>query len=150
MALSRTKREGDDAPDLSHFRRRYPLTVASFGALADREAWLRRVWLTESRWRDSLDERSAREVIVRTAPPVALSVAGEFEIVYAGGAAGLLHAAVLACRYGRRVLVLREPQGANDDARVWKVSREEIEGLARAGLFTREEIDASTVSRWRA
>lgn len=155
MAHARTKRDGGgDAPDLGHFRQHYPLTVANFGALPEREAWLRRVWLAESRWRNALDASSAREFVVRSAPPASLSVAGEFEIVYVGGAVATLHAAVLACRYGRRVLVLREGVRASGEAtsggaRVWKVSREEIGGLERAGLFTPAEIEAATVNRFR-
>src|SRR3712207_7864498 len=41
--LHTTRRLRETAtPDLKHFRDHYPLTVASFGTLADREAWLRR------------------------------------------------------------------------------------------------------------
>lgn len=151
MASAQIKKSngGGDTPDLSHFRQRYPLTVASLGALPDREAWLRRVWLAETRWRDALEDAGAREVIVRGAPPARLAVEGEFEIVYAGGALALLHAAVLACRYGRRVMWL--DARANDQSeRGWNVSVEEIEELARAGLFTKEEIDAAIVNRYRA
>jgi lycopene cyclase CruA len=151
MTPTRNKQgDAEDVPDLSHFRRRYPLTVASLGALADREAWLRRVWLAESRWRDALDDKTAREFIVRGAPPARLACEGEFEIVYAGGAAGLLHAATLACRYERRVVVLGEQQATDGSAQAWKVSREEIEGLERAGLFTKEEIESAVINRFRA
>jgi lycopene cyclase CruA len=150
MAPTRDRRGAPDgdAPDLAHFRRRYPLTVASLGGLADREAWLRRVWLAESRWRGAVNDHPAGEVVVRGAPPARLRAAGEFEIVYAGGGAGLLHAAALACRYGRRVLVLDGPR--ESDAGVWKVSREGIEGLERAGVFTTEEIEAAVVNRFGA
>src|SRR5829696_1787855 len=94
------------APDLAEFRRRYPLTVANFGALGEREAWLRRIWAAGARWQERAGAGlGAREAIVRGAPPAGLEVAGEFETIYAGGALGLLHAAVAACRYNRRVLV---------------------------------------------
>ena len=149
MAPTRTKKGETAAPDLQHFRTRYPLTVASLGALADREAWLRNIWEAESRWRDSLGGAAAEEVVVRTAPPARLACEGEFEIVYAGAAGGLLDAALMAQRYGRRVLVFDEGSTA-DASRRWGVSREEREGLARAGLFTREEIEAATVNRYRA
>ncbi|MDT7541230.1 MAG: lycopene cyclase CruA [Acidobacteriota bacterium] len=149
MTLTRNKQgDGDDAPDLSHFRRRYPLTVASLGALPDREAWLRRVWLAESRWRDALDDKSMRESIVRAAPPARLTFEGQCEIVYAG-ASGLLHAAVMACCHDRRVVVFDERTEA-DGGRIWNVSAEELEGLARAGLFTKEEIEATIINRFRA
>jgi len=41
-------RDAGVAPDLAHFRRRYPETVASFGALPRREEWLRRIWELET------------------------------------------------------------------------------------------------------
>src|SRR5919199_5543966 len=99
MASARMKRGDKPAPDLQHFRSRYPLTVASLGALPDREAWLRAVWEAEGRWRASL-HAGASEAVVRTAPPARLNVEGEFEIIYAGASLGLLGAAALACRYG--------------------------------------------------
>jgi lycopene cyclase CruA len=150
MASAQIKKsDGDgDAPDLRHFRQHYPLTVASLGALPDREAWLRRVWQAETRWRDALDAE-AREVVVRGAPPARLAVEGEFEIVYAGGALAVLHAAVMACRYGRRVLLL-DARAGDESVRGWNVSGEEIEELARAGLFTKEEIESAVVNRYRA
>jgi lycopene cyclase CruA len=147
MTPKRNKRD-DNAPDLSHFRRRYPLTVASLGSLPNREAWLRRVWLAETRWRDALDDKSAREFVVRGAPPARLASEGQFEIVYAG-ASGLLHAAVMACRHERRVVMLDESAKACEGKRVWNVSREELEGLERAGLFTKEEIESAVVNRFR-
>lgn len=149
MASTRTKKGGASAPDLQHFRTRYPLTVASLGALPDREAWLRNIWEAESRWRDSLGGATHEEVIVRGAPPARLACEGEFEIVYAGAAGGLLDAALMAHMYGRRVLVFDGGSSA-DTGRRWGVAREEITGLARAGLFTEEEIKAATVNRYRA
>src|SRR5215213_1933919 len=88
-----------NAPDLSEFRKRYPLTVAKFGALANREAWLYRIWESDTAWQEAMEkDNGAQEVIVRGAPPARLSVEGEFEVIYAGGSVGLLHAAVMASR----------------------------------------------------
>jgi lycopene cyclase CruA len=150
MAQARTKNGDEDAPDLSHFRRRYPLTVANFGALPDREAWLRRIWETEARWRDALDAGNSREAIVRGAPPARLTPEGEFEIAYAGGAHALLHAAVMAHVHKRRVVVLEARAAGGRTERGWNVSNEELEGLARAGLFSKEEIEGAVVNRYRA
>src|SRR5207248_519671 len=83
---------------------------------------------------------AAREAIVRGAPPAGAEVAGEFETIYAGGALGLLHAAA-ASRYGRRVLVFDETIGRA--GRDWHVSADEVRALERAGLFTKEEIEAT-------
>src|ERR1051325_5178827 len=103
---------GRAAPELAGFRRRYPLTVANFGALGNREAWLRTIWEMDARWRHQMTPWGGRqpveEVVVRSAPPARLKREAEFDIIYAGGVLGLLHAAVMASRYGRRVLVFDE------------------------------------------
>jgi len=138
-----------DAPDLSHFRRHYPLTVANFGALADREAWLRRIWEADARWREASSGGAAREVIARGAPPAKLAAEGEFDLIYAGGSLAVLHAALLACRHGRRVLVVLAPEGGGrgpDRA----VSDADLDEFARAGLLTAGEIEAAVVNRRRA
>lgn len=144
-------RRPEGAPDLNHFRRRYPLTVAALGALPEREAWLGRVWEEEARWRDASrgGASAAAEVIVRGAPPSGSEVEGEFEVVCAGGGLGLLHASALAARHARRVLVFDEGE-VGRAARLWNVSGEDLSGLERAGLFTKEEIDGAVVNRRRA
>ncbi|HYO98743.1 MAG TPA: hypothetical protein VER76_00865, partial [Pyrinomonadaceae bacterium] len=149
-----------NAPDLKYFRDRYPLTVANFGSLGEREAYLRRIWQTEVRWREALEQgerHAAREAVVRSAPPAGLAVEGEFDIIYAGGVAGLLQAAVLAARFKRRVLVFdasvigREGgAGASGGGRAWNISGEELGEFERAGLFTKEEIEAAVVNRYRS
>ncbi|HEX5706177.1 MAG TPA: hypothetical protein VFX96_02705 [Pyrinomonadaceae bacterium] len=149
---------GTRPPDLSHFRQNYPLTVTNFGALHEREAWLRRVWEADERWRALTETRGGapaqlNEAFVRGAPPASLAVEAEFDVVYTGGATAILHAAVLAARYGRRVLVVvsREgEEGVESGAGVWTVSEDVLGEFERAGLFTREEIEACVTTRRRA
>jgi len=141
------------APDLKYFRDRYPLTVANFGSLGEREAYLRRIWQTEMRWQATMEsqQHAAREAVTHGAPPAGLSVEGEFEIIYAGGALGLLQAAVLAARFKRRVLVFDAGAiGRGDGNRGWNISDDELGEFERAGLFTKEEIEATVVNRYRA
>ena len=141
------------APDLKYFRDRYPLTVANFGSLGAREAYLRRIWQTEMRWQATMEsqQRAAREAVVHGAPPAGLSVEGEFEIIYAGGVLGLLHGAVLAARFKRRVLVFdADAIGRGDSSRGGNISDEELGEFERAGLFTKEEIEQSVVNRYRS
>ncbi|MCA1592633.1 MAG: hypothetical protein LC754_08300, partial [Acidobacteria bacterium] len=143
-------RVGTCAPDLGYFRRRYPAMVANFGTLARREEWLRRIWETDARWREALETRGgreqAREVVVRGAPPAHLSIEGEFDLVYAGGALALLHGAVMACRYGRRVLVVDTRDAGGQEQADWKLSEEELREFERAGLFTKEELESVVVN----
>ena len=139
-------------PDLAYFRGRYPLTVASFGALAEREAWLRRVWELDARWQGAMERNTpdkAEEAIVRGAPPANLAVEGSFDIIYAGGVLGLLHAAVMSCRYNQRVLVF-DAHTVGRTHRDWNISDEELREFDRAGLFTEEEIESAVVNRYRA
>ncbi|MCA1567020.1 MAG: hypothetical protein LC803_15495 [Acidobacteria bacterium] len=140
-------------PDLKYFREHYPLTVANFGALGERENYLRRIWLTETRWQETLEnqQRTAREAVVRGAPPSGLAVEGEFEIIYAGGALGLLHAAVLASRFKRRVMVFDAGTiGREGGGRAWNLCDEELGEFERAGLFTKAEIEGVVLNRYRA
>jgi lycopene cyclase CruA len=151
--MSGLKNSGTElsVPDLSEFRKRYPLTVASFGSLADREKQLARIWRMDQRWRQLVEEGqpAPEEVLVKGAPPASLSVEAEFEIIYAGGALGLLHAAVMAHRYKRRVMVF-DPEGVGRADRDWNISDEELSELERAGLFSREELDALVLNRCRS
>ena len=154
VSAARTSREAraPGAPDLSHFRRHYPLTVMNFGALADREAWLRRVWEADVRWQEAAARAGVgggREAVVRGAPPAALSVEGEFDVIYAGGALGLLHAGVMACCYKRRVLVL-DAQPAVQTGPGRNLSAEELRELEGAGLFTPEEVAGTILNRYRS
>lgn len=153
VAATAKSRTAHASPDLSDFRKRYPLTVASFGSLADREQWLRRIWETDARWQQAMNGQSvgesAPEAIVKGAPPASLSVEAEFEIIYAGGETALLHAGVMACRYNRRVMVFGE-RGHDAGQRGWNISNEELAEFERAGLFTKEEIAAAVVNRYRS
>jgi lycopene cyclase CruA len=147
-------RKQPSAPDLSDFRRRYPLTVASFGALANREAWLKRIWELDTRWQHAMTpwgsrEEAQSEAVVRGAPPANLAVEAEFEIIYAGGVLGLLHATMMACRYQRRVMVFDSNSVGKTD-RDWNISNEELRELERAGLFTTEEIESAIINRYRS
>ncbi|HST52399.1 MAG TPA: hypothetical protein VLJ61_10360 [Pyrinomonadaceae bacterium] len=142
---------GASAPDLAHFRQRYPETVASLGALPRREEWLRRVWELEARWQTvwaARDGGTAEEVVVRGAAPQGSFVEGEFDVIYAGGAAALLHAAALACAHNRRVLVFGE-RGAGGACGNWNLSDDEMRRLESVGLFTRDELKSAVVNRYR-
>ncbi|HEX8688164.1 MAG TPA: hypothetical protein VF654_16750, partial [Pyrinomonadaceae bacterium] len=141
------------APDLAHFRRRYPETVAHFGTLPRRAEWLRRIWELETAWRSEWETRGGshapEEAIVRGAPPAGRGAEGEFDAVYAGGAAAVLHAAALACAHGRRVLVIGPARGEGEAGGVWHLSEDEMDGLAGSGVFTREEVEAAALNRYR-
>ncbi|HEX8116534.1 MAG TPA: hypothetical protein VF521_04625, partial [Pyrinomonadaceae bacterium] len=141
------------APDLAHFRRRYPETVAGLGALPMREEWLRRIWELETNWRADWETRggaySEEESVVFGPPPARREAEGEFDAVYAGGAAALLHAAALACGHERRVLVIGGARPEGEAGGAWNLSEDELKELEGAGVFTREEVEGAVVNRYR-
>jgi lycopene cyclase CruA len=141
-------------PDLSEFRRQFPLTVAGLAHLANREAWLYRIWELDERLRNSMENGThtgagQEEVVVKGNPPANLSIEGEFEIIYAGGTLGLLHAAVMAARYGRKVLVF-DTHNVGKSHCDWNTSDKELEELERAKLFTKDEIKGTVVNRYKS
>ena len=153
LPVNRHTREAGAAPDLAYFRRLYPETVASFGALPRREEWLRRIWELETAWRADWETRGGThaqpEALVRSAPPAGRVAEAEFDVVYTGGGAALLHAAALACTHGRRVLVIGGARAVGEAGGVWNLSEDELKELEGAGLFTREEVEAAVLNRYR-
>lgn len=153
MRVITTKHHTKKSPDLSEFRRKYPLTVTGLAHLANREAWLHNMWQRDERLRLILEngtvQGQSEEVLVRGNPPSHLSVEGEFEVIYAGGTLGLFHAAVLSSCHKRSVLVFDENVvgKTNHD---WNISDEELSGFDRAGLFTKDELETVVVNRYRS
>lgn len=137
--------------DLSQFRRRCPATVAAFGALSNREMWLARIAELDERWQKSLETNEFNqqiEVVTNGNPPAHLEIAGEFEIAYAGGGLGLLHAAVMSRQYNRKVLVF-DAHTIGKTHRDWNISDEELQEFVRAGLFTKDELETAIVNRYK-
>ncbi len=145
------KRKKTEFLDLSDFRRRFPATVANLGAIPNREIWLRRIEELDQRWRKSFENglfADQTEVLTTGTPPANLEIEGEFEIVYAGGGLGLLHAAVMSVVFRRKVLVF-DAHSVGRTHRDWNISDEELTEFVRAGLFTKEELEKAIVNRYQ-
>jgi lycopene cyclase CruA len=121
--------------------------------LSERERWLRRIWELEVRWQEAAEragkQTSATEVVIYGAPPQGAEIEAEFDIIYAGGVLGLLHAAVMATRHKRRVLVFDSHSVAHTH-RDWNISDDELKEFERVGLFTEEELKAAVMNRYAA
>ncbi len=123
----------------------YPLTVKYFRKMPNGAADLTRVYWWEQRWREGVRRpEQPKPVIFKTAelPPVTpeapLSTPA-YDLIYVGGALGIIHAAVMA-RRGYRVLLLeRLPFGRMN--REWNISRSEFQSLIDLGLFTPAEFE---------
>ena len=117
----------------------YPKTVAFFKKIPNGEYDLNRVYWWEQRWREGVrSPQTPRQVLFitddnnTTSRPV-------FDLIYIGGALGIVHAAVMA-KLGYRVLLIeRMPFGRMN--REWNISRSEFQSLIDLGLFTVAEFD---------
>jgi lycopene cyclase CruA len=117
----------------------YPLTVKYFRRMPQGEADLTRVYWWEQRWREGVQQpQTPRQVIFTMDEPA--SILPTFDLIYVGGALGVIHAAVMA-RLGYRVLLLeRLPFGKMN--REWNISRSEFQSLIDLGLFTPAEFES--------
>jgi lycopene cyclase CruA len=147
----------------------YPLTVKYFQKMPKGEYDLQRVYWWEQRWREGTrnpqkpkqvvffheegssatdsvtDVTEVRKTSVGTGQKasgtIPVSDCGDtfYDLIYIGGALGVIHAAVMA-RLGYRVLLVeRMPFGRMN--REWNISRDEIQSLIDLGLFTAAEIE---------
>lgn len=128
---------------------RYPKTVKYFRTLPNGEADLKRVYWWEQRWREGAKQpKQPKQVIFQVKQPAAGSVPPEqsYDLIYVGGALGVIHAAVMA-RLGYRVLLLeRLPFGRMN--REWNISRAEFESLIELGLLTSAEVESLVVREY--
>lgn len=134
-----------DSPLVAALRARYPLTVEHFLAMGAFDH-LERVVRLERGWaqimRGIYDPGVHR--IVERLPDAEL----DYDLIYAGGGLGLLHAAVMAARYGYRVLVFdRSEVGCAH--REWNISRDELGALVDLGLVSWEELSRVVMREYR-
>jgi lycopene cyclase CruA len=117
----------------------YPLTVQYFQQMPKGEADLTRVYWWEQRWRDNVHSpQQPREVIFQGDAAHADDLP-TYDLIYLGGALGVIHAAVMA-QMGHRVLLIeRLPFGRMH--REWNISRAEFQNLIDLGLFTTAEFE---------
>jgi lycopene cyclase CruA len=118
----------------------YPLTVKYFKKMPDGEFDLKRVYWWEKRWREGVkNPQTPKQVIFKT-DHSQTDDSPNYDLIYIGGALGVIHAAVMA-RLGYKVLLIeRLPFGRMN--REWNISRSELKSLIDLKLFTRTEIES--------
>jgi lycopene cyclase CruA len=136
------ERSGDWADKLAQ---RFPQTVAHFRAM-DALDHLERVLRLEQGWERILAGAfDARSHVVDAALN---GKTAQFDLIYAGGGLGLLHAALMAHIYGRRVLLFdRSEVGCAH--REWNISRRELSALVELGLVSWQELDSVIMREYR-
>lgn len=122
----------------------YPTTVQFFKQFPNGEADLQRAYWWEQRWRESVkNPQTPKQVITqsdRACDP-------EYDLIYIGGALGVIHAAVMAQRGYRVLLIERLPFGRMN--REWNISRSEFQSLIDLGLFTRDEFEVMIAREYK-
>ncbi|PWW82251.1 hypothetical protein CR164_04355 [Prosthecochloris marina] len=129
-------------------RTSHPLVYRYFSKLEDGEKHLRRVIELDRYW-EHLQKGVPKEVILPgSSLPDGITLDGEYDIFYVGGTLGLMHAAVMAGRYGYKVMLI-DRHVSGKSTRDWNISRSELDKLEETGVFSAEEIEAFIVRRYR-
>jgi lycopene cyclase CruA len=126
----------------------YPQTVNYFQRIPNGEYDLTRVYWWEKRWREGVQSpQQPRQVVFWTTaatPETSIehyqTPTSTYDLVYIGGALGVIHAAVMAQRGYRVLLIERLPFGRMN--REWNISRDEFQQLIDLGLFTPQEFES--------
>jgi lycopene cyclase CruA len=122
----------------------YPHTVAAFTAMGALDH-LERIARLDATW-DAIrrgDPRAIDQAIYSQSshlptPNSQLSTPTSFDLIYAGGGLGLLHAVVMA-RYGYRVLLFDRGE-VGCAHREWNISRHELRALVEVGFCGWEDL----------
>ncbi len=133
---------------LESVRDTHPLVYKHFSSLPEGEEHLGRVIELDRYWEHIRNEPPADAILPGQSLPPGVTISGEYEIVYAGGTLGLLHAAVMAERYGHKILVI-DRHVSGESTRDWNISRGELDTLQETRLFTAEEIELFIVRKYR-
>jgi len=116
----------------------YPRTVHFFQKMPKGEYDLNRVYWWEKRWRENVrNPQQPKQVVFRS--DRAQTHSTDYDLIYIGGALGAIHAAVMAQRGYRILLIERLPYGRMN--REWNISRAEFQSLIDLGLFTPQEFE---------
>ena len=119
----------------------YPQTVKYFQKMPNGENDLNRVYWWEKRWRDSVNHpKQPKQVIFRSDNTSEAKTENNYDLIYVGGALGVIHAAVMAQKGYRVLLIERLPFGRMN--REWNISRDEFQSLINLGLFTPKEFES--------
>ncbi|WP_138497297.1 NAD(P)/FAD-dependent oxidoreductase [Nostoc sp. PA-18-2419] len=126
----------------------YPLTVKYFQKMPNGEYDLKRAYWWEQRWREGVQNpQQPRQVVFSSSGDWGGGNANsqspipnpQYDLIYIGGALGVIHAAVMAKLGYKILLVERMPFGRMN--REWNISRDEIQSLLNLDLITPAELE---------
>jgi lycopene cyclase CruA len=127
----------------------YPLTVKYFQQMPNGLQDLQRVYWWEQRWRQGVRNPQKPRQVVFSHPETAEKVNAHapYDIIYIGGALGVIHAAVMAKLGYKVLLVERLPFGRMN--REWNISRDELQTLVNLGLVTTAELETVIAKEYK-
>ncbi len=117
----------------------YPQTVHFFQKMPNGEYDLNRVYWWEKRWRESVRNPQQPKQVIFKNNLSSIGKGNNYDLIYIGGALGVIHGAVMAQKGYRVLLVERLPFGRMN--REWNISRDEFQSLINQGLFTPKEFE---------
>ncbi|MEI6758631.1 MAG: hypothetical protein FDX18_08140 [Chlorobium sp.] len=132
---------------LDQIRLSHPHLWKAFSAIADGEQHLHHIKELDRYW-EMLKQPVQQVILPGDQLPKSAVINGEYDLVYAGGTLSLLHAAVMARKYGRKVMIFDRQMPAKS-TRDWNISRQELLNLSATGLFTESEVDSFIVRRYK-
>ncbi|MEI8032811.1 MAG: hypothetical protein WCH05_05665 [Chlorobiaceae bacterium] len=132
---------------LDSIKRSHPHLYRSFAALPDGAMHLQHLGELDRYW-ERVKMPSQEVVLPGARLPEDAVISGEYDIIYAGGTLSMLHAAVMAGTYGRKVMIFDRRMPAKS-TRDWNISREELVKLSAAGLFSESEVDSFIVKKYK-
>ena len=122
----------------------FPKTVTYFQRMPNGESDLERVYWWEKRWRAHVKSPQTPRQVVFQVSEHSVEVSSEedssYDLIYVGGALGVIHAAVMANLGYKVLLIERLPFGRMH--REWNISRQEFQSLIDLGLFSEEEFES--------
>ncbi len=128
----------------------YPETVRYFQKMPQGEYDLQRVYWWEKGWREGVRNPQEPKQVIYQQEDKSNSTqelsSPNYDLIYIGGALGVIHAAVMA-KLGYQVLVV-ERLGFGRMNREWNISRSEFQSLIDLGLFTEAEFTSIIASEY--
>lgn len=122
----------------------HPTTVAAFEAM-DALPNLAAVAQLDRRWRATEAAMpTTKSYVQATTLPATIA---DFDLIYAGGGLGVLHAAMMAKCYGYRVLLFDRGE-VGCAHREWNISDRELQALVTIGLCTPAELEQVIMRRY--
>jgi lycopene cyclase CruA len=130
----------------------YPLTVQYFQKIPNGEYDLTRAYWWEKRWRDGVRHpQQPQQVVFTQTSPQPLETGHKptptYDLIYIGGALGVIHATLMAKRGYRILLLERLPFGRMN--REWNISRSEFQNLIDLELFTPAEFESLIAAEYQ-